>query len=556
MKLMTGLYPIRNESIRSFLIRLAVANDYDMANHLLSEYHSGKHVTMSSGEESLISEAYTLMDIGDKSAFLPISTRADDSSNRLGHHAITQRNPQVCAECMTTQNHTDAHWQLYPITHCHLHQKRLLSHCVCCDEALVWDQDLLSYGCCHCDASWQQISAKQQTENVPSYIQYFHQLLDAERGDFLEDLLTACMRALRPYDSVHHGIKQLPHCDVDWSILCSQAFALLTDREIIEQWCQSMVSVRGKYAAIGSGAVFYPLNTLQARLHQTWLVHGFKATLCNTAISNNILPFHYLVPSNARNNAIANLDEKAGNLQLIHHIDQSGFSQLLGCDIALARKLFKIPLISSLSPVGRGHFSFIDIREFIEQTEKQNTGKISETIPLTELNEIFDNYMMSAEDVLAEIYQHQLPIYVVKTAKTLLEAIMVNEEVIGHHLETTYLKNESVISLTRTAHILKIPRDGVKQLGALGLLEEVASKPFTHDYTGASIASFLKSYECIERWSHLNGLCCGKVIKSLNVLTLKPDVSPFIFKRTARLTEALKGCLGNRLHAQEQLALF
>ena len=119
MKLMTGLYPIHNGSIRSFLIRLAVANDYGTLNHFFSEYQCLKHSNMNSCEESLISLANTLTDIGDEHAFSPVHTLAIDESNRLGHQAITQRHPKVCPDCMTTQNHTGAHWQLYPMTHFH-----------------------------------------------------------------------------------------------------------------------------------------------------------------------------------------------------------------------------------------------------------------------------------------------------------------------------------------------------------------------------------------------------------------------------------------------------
>jgi len=553
MELNTGLYLIENESIRSFLIRLAIAND--MTTRSFGEYPSVKNVRMNSCEESLISLAHMLTNIQDEQAFSPFEVLVTNDSSRLGHQAITQRHPKVCPDCMTKQSHTNAHWQLYPMTHCHLHDKRLISHCVC-GEALVWDEDLLLYGCCHCDASWQQISANQPKVNLPKYIQHFHQLSANKRSDYLEDLLTACMRALRPYDSVHHGIKQLPNCDVDWTTLCNQAFALLTDRVVIEQWCQSMVSVRRKYAVIGSGAVFHPLNTLRARLHLPWLVKGFEATLSNTAISNDFLPYHHLTSCNTRNAAIASLGSEERNQQLIHHIDHPGFAQMLGCDLELASKIFKISSISSITPFGRGRYSFIDIRDFIELTKKQNTAKSCETVKLAQLSELLSSYMMATDDVLVEIYKHQLPIYVDKTANTLIEAIQVNEKVLAHHLGSTFLENEQVISLIGAAHILNLPRNRVKELGALGLLNEMTSKIIAHGYTGKSIATFLQNYECIMRWASQHHVCHGKVFATLKDYGFKPIVAPFVFAKTAALEAALCDRFGKQWLVQEQLELF
>ena len=555
MMLMTGLYPIENESIRSFLIRLAIANSEDVSNSLFRDYQDGKNVRMNSCEESLHSLACSLVDTCSMDSFSPVPEQAQCGNSRLGHRAITKREPHVCPDCMTMQNHTEAHWQLYPITHCNKHHKRLISTCIC-GENLVWDEDLLHYGCCHCDASWQQISTMSTTEKVPAYIEHFHQLPMEKRSDFLEDLLTACMRALRPYDSVHHGIKQLRHVELDWATLCTQAFALLTDKDAIEQWCRSISSARQKYSVIGSGAVFHPLQTMQAKLHQTWLVHAFKPTLASTENSNDLLLYHHMTSCNIRNKAIVGFERDEANQQLIHHIDQNAFAQILGCDLELARQLFKIPSISSLTKVGKGRYSFIDIRDFVEQTKQQNIAKSCETIKLTQLSELLNNYMMSTDDVLVEIYKHQLPIYVDKTANTLIEAIKINEEMLAHHLESTYLENEPVISLIGAAHILNLPRNLVKQLGALGLLKEVPCKTFAHDYTGKSIATFLKNYECIIRWASQHHVCEAKVVKTLKASGFKPVMAPFVFAKTPVLESALNEQFGNHWKVQEQLELF
>ncbi|MFD2165648.1 hypothetical protein ACFSJY_05165 [Thalassotalea euphylliae] len=556
MKLMTALYPIENESIRSFLLRLSIANDYELTNRLFSELNDSTAVGMGSTEERLVSFVCSLVDTCDHSSFSPVQKSPRECGKRLGYQAITQRTPHVCAECMITQNHTDSHWQLTPITHCHKHQKRLISNCPCCEKVLHWNEDLLHFGCSQCDAAWHEIAAMLPEEQLPNYIEHFHAQPDDERADYLEDLLTAAMRALRPYDSVHHAIKQLPQLELDWTKLFTQAYDLLTNKHLIELWCQSMINQRRKYAEIGSGAVFYPLKTMLTRLHQKWLVHAFAPTLTNTAISSDLMCFHHHTPCTTRNAAIAVLSDDESNQQLIHHIDQHAFAQMLGCDLALARKLFKVSSISSVTPVGRGRYSFIDIRDFIEQTKRQNTACAANTMKLNELSELLDIYTIDTGDILVEIYKHNLPIYIDRAANTLVDAIKINEQLISEHFETTYLEGEASISLTRATHILRISRNRVKQLGALKLIKELPSKPFTHNYSGTSIAEFLSRYECIERWASHNNVCADKIIKTLRGSNIQPVIAPFIYARTPKLEQILNDHVNASWQQQEQLELF
>ncbi|OKY25124.1 TniQ family protein [Thalassotalea sp. PP2-459] len=556
MTLMTELYPIENESIRSFLIRLAVANDYELSNRIFREFQDTKAINMTSTEDSLVTFACQLTNTCTVESFAPVQQSTHEGGKQLGHNAITQRTPQVCPDCMIQQSHTDAHWQLYPITHCHKHHKGLISHCPCCGEALRWDEDLLNFGCSHCDTPWHEIAAIMPQGKVPNFIEHFHGLSGDKRADYLEDLLTAAMRALRPYDSVHHGIKQLPHLNLDWEKLCSQGYALLTDKSFIEQWCQSLIDQRQTYAVISSGAVFYPLKTMQETLKLQWLVHAFNPTLANTSPTNNLLMCHDITPCNARNKAVSSLNQVEANQQLIHHIDQNAFAHLLGGDVTLARALFKVPSISSVTPVGRGRYSFIDIRDFIEQTKAQCVAKSYETVKLEQVSDLLDVYMLSPEEIVVEIYQYKLPIFIDRAAEKLLDAIMISEDVLMNHLETVHLQSSSVISLTRASSILKLPRHRVKRLGAIGLLKEVTVKPFTHDYTGASVAAFLTNYICIEQWASQHHLSEQKVINTLQVKGVLAAMSPFIYLRTPVLENILHEQTNYAWQIQEQLELF
>jgi len=555
MEVMTSLNPKPMESIRSFIIRLSSANDYDCVKRFFIEHRDDKDISIESCDSSLLDFAKKLVDIVDESVFSPTHISDTKSqSNRLGSKLMMDTQPHVCPSCLVDEGITQSIWQLHPITHCHKHDMKLMTHCSC-GAKFQWDQELLEYGCSDCFASWSEIASQHQVSSTPEYITHFQQLKNQEQADFLEDLLTACMRALRPYDSVHHGIKQLGQYNVDWNELSTQAYGMLTNRDNIDDWCHSMAYVRSDYTVFGSNAVFYPLRTLQKKLHSKWLVLGIKPNLCDTPPSTNLLNSHQLTSSKARNESVAQLSTDVANISLIHQLDQNGFAQMTGCSLELARRLFKIPSISSLAPVGRGLFSFIDITDFIKQSVKLNSEKVTNTAILSELTDLMKIFSMTIDDFIMQIYLYELPIHIDASAKTLIEGISINEEVLAKHLETTYLEHEQEVTLTRVKNILCIPRNRVLQLVKQGLLNELPSKKNTHMISGVSIANFLTKYVCIERWAVLNHTCHGKALSSLCQAGFEPNIAPFIFIKTDLLDKFLSKNQNVIWDQQQQLQL-
>jgi hypothetical protein len=555
MEVMTSLSPKPMESIRSFIIRLSSSNDYDCVKRLFIEHKYDKHISIESCDSSLLDFVKKLVDIDNESVFSPTHySDTKSQSNRLGSKLMMDTHPHVCPSCLVDEGIVSSQWQLYPITHCHKHNIKLISHC-CCGEKLKWDQELLEYGCSDCFASWIEISSQQKKTETPDLISHFYRLNEQEQADFLEDVYTACMRALRPYDSVHHGVKQLPQCNVDWVKLSTQAYEMLTSRHVIDDWCHSMAHVRSDYSVFGSNAVFYPLITLQEKLHLNWLVAAIKPSLCTISPSTKLLPSHRFTSCNARNDSVAQLSGKVADISFIHQLDQYGFSQMAGCSIELARRFFKIPSISSLVPVGRGKFSFIDITDFIQQSVKLNSEEVANTTPLTELINLMEIFSMTSYDFIMQIYLYELPIHIDSSTQSLVEAISISEELLSTHLETTYLENEYAITLTRTKKILSIPCNRLLELVEQELLVELPSKQNTHMISGASIANFLTKYVCIERWAVLNHTCHGKALSSLHQAGFAAEIQPFIFKKTQELQYFLMTKVNTSWEKQEQLEL-
>jgi hypothetical protein len=555
MEVMTSLSPKPMESIRSFIIRLSSSNDYDCVKRLFIEHKDDKNISIESCDSSLLDFAKKLVDIDDEAVFSPTHLSDTKSqSNRLGSKLMMDTHPHVCPSCLVDEGITQSIWQLHPITHCHTHDMKLMTHCSC-GAKFKWDQELLEHGCSDCFASWSEIASQHQQSPTPEYVSHFYRLNSLEQADFLEDLLTACMRALRPYDSVHHGIKQLSQYNIDWVELSAQAYGMLTNREDIDDWCHSMAYVRSDYTVFGSNAVFYPLRTLQKKLHLKWLVLGIKPSLCDTPPSTNLLHSHHFTSCKARNESVTQFSQNVANISLIHQLDQHGFVQMTGCGLELARRLFKIPSISSLAPVGRGLFSFIDITDFIKQSVKLNSEKVSNTTMLSELTDLMKSFSMTIDDFIMQIYQYELPIHIDASAKTLVEGISINEEVLAKHLETTYLEHEQEVTLTRVKNILCIPRNRVLQLVKQGLLDELPSKQNTHMISGSSIATFLDKYECIERWAAINHASRGKVLSSLHQAGFAAEIQPFIFKKTQELQYFLTKNYSLLWTRQEQLTM-
>jgi hypothetical protein len=557
MHLMTKVTPQQDESIRSYLTRLALDNDYLTVQHLFDEFNDVKHLVINSCEESLFEFTQQVGGIEDTSIFSPLSSGLATISNKgqLGYRTLMDKAPHVCPMCMTTQKYTCSHWQLYPITHCHNHDLKLISRCIC-GENLRWNEELLNYGCSQCDASWQKIASLQSVSKTPVYVKYFYQITGEQKNDFIEDLFTASMRALRPFDSIHHGIKHLPRYVSNWHELCGLAYRLLTDKDTIQHWCSSMLYTRGHYAVLGDKATFYPIITMQENLHNKWLVSGYTPRINNVTPSVMTLPSNPMTTCSARNEAVRDCLLIEKDDKLINHLDQPGFANMLGCDIDLARRLFKVPSVSTVTKVSRGKFSFIDISDFINQTRDQNTAKHYEVRKLADLKQLVEMYTLTTQEVLAEIYKYKLPIYVDLKANSFIDKICINESVLANCLETTYLNDEIEVTLTRAMRILSIPRNRVLQLGNMEYLEELPSKPSTHSYSGKSIARFLANYVCIERWATMNNACHGKVAKAIKDNAITPVISPFVYAKTDELICILSDYSGHHWQAQEQLSLF
>jgi len=554
MHLMTQISPLKNESIRSYLIRLAVSNDYASVQQMLAEFRDIKNLVINSCDQSLLNFTAQIANIENTSDLQPFEDSYSPYEKHLGYRTLMDKAPCICPACMTNQCHTGADWQLYPITHCPTHNIKLISNCVC-GEAFIWDEDLLHYGCSNCDRSWNAIAKAQPHSSAPKHVNHFYQLSRKDRINFIEDLFTSIMKALRPYDSVHHGIKQLPNYITDWATISELAYALLTDREIIEQWLSSMCYTRQHYAVLGENAVFYPFTKMLSKLNNTWLISGFRPNLTSTFPSSNTLPSYIKTTCSARNKAamLNNLYEL--DKQFINHLDQAGFAEMLGCELSLARDLFKLPSISTVTTVGRGRFSFIDISDFIVLSQQLNTAKQYGTQRLNKLSHLLDKYMLTCNEVLVEIYKHKLPIYIDLRAKALIDIVCINEIVLTEFLDTIFLKNLSTVTLSRAKRILAIPRERVIQLGKLGYIKEFITKPSIRSYTGESIASFLDSFVCIEHWAESHNACSSKVIKHLKDNNIIPELAPFIFVRSKQLENALISCQAQSLTTNEQLVI-
>ncbi|GAA5130725.1 TniQ family protein [Thalassotalea piscium] len=555
MHLMTQTAPIAGESIRSYLVRLALNNDYSTVQQMLGEFRDYKHLVVNSCDQSLLSFAQYTATLDSISDLQPFDDNYSPSETHLCYRTLMDKAPKICPICMTSQRHTCADWQLYTITHCPMHNVKLISTCVC-GEAFSWDEDLLHYGCSKCDRNWKMIADAQTQETTPVHVEHFYNLSRHERIDFVEDLFTATIRALRPYDSVHHGIKQLPNYVPDWGNISKLAYALLTNRQVIEQWLSSMSDVRQHYAVLGKSAIYYPFNTMQSKLNNTWLVSGYNPNVGTTATSSEPLPSHNKTTCTARNKAALLNRYHALDELLINHLDQTGFANMLKCDLSLARGLFKLPSISTVTSVGRGRFSFIDISDFINQTRQQNTAKQHETIKLTDLSHLLDRYTLDCNEALVEIYKHKLPIYIDLTEDTLIDTICINENVLAEFLDTIFLKSLSAVTLPRTKRILGISRDRVVQLGKLDYIDELITKPTIRCYTGESIASFLESYICIDHWAESKNACSSKIIKHLKQQKFEPELSPFIYEKSDELNTVLECCFSENTQAQQQLDMF
>ncbi|WP_175623892.1 TniQ family protein [Pseudocolwellia agarivorans] len=548
---MTQILPNNNESARSYLVRLSAENDYIEVKQLFSHYRNIKVINIASSESSIIECVCNLVDTVEDASFWPVS---DEQQEHLSY--LIDRHPVACPMCMRDQNYLVKDWQLMPITHCAKHQIKLINKCSC-GEKFDWDSTLIEYGCSKCLSSWDDIANHCQVEIMPEHVLHFHSLGFEERASFLEDLAESIYRVLRPYDSLHNKIKLLPTMVDSWSDTAKQGYALLTDINAINTWCQSLASVRHQYKAVGERAVYFPVYELQKRLQGNWLIKGVKPNYVSFAPKNELLNESTISPCRIRNeSAKKELNDELANEQLRHHLDPIGFAEMFNCGIALTRKLFKLECFKNTNSINSRRNTIIDIRLFMSSIRTCDTEVPENTVYLSELEELMSNYLLSDELLAFEIIAARLPLHIDKTKNSLIDSIKINEKVIINFLETEYLKKFGAnFTKVTTAKIIGISRTLVGQLGKAGILVELDPSSDSKRYTGRSIANFLANYECIDRWGAIHNVDLYTIMLALIRNKIDPIFETSIYKKTPKFVSILNNLYHPSCQKRKQLSL-
>jgi len=548
---MTQILPKHNESARSYLVRLSAENDYMEVKQLLSHYQDVKCIHISSSERSIIECVCSLISEANVSDFWPFPIESQEELSNL-----ISRKPVVCPLCMRDQNYLSRDWQLLPITHCVKHKARLQTRCLCGEE-FEWDSTLAEYGCSKCLNSWVDIADECLVEPVPEHVEHFHRLRFEDRPYFLADLVESIYRVLRPYDSLHNKIKLLPTIVEDWFDVTQKAYALLGDINAVNNWCQSLACARNEYIALGERAVYYPVHELKSKLNLQWLINGVKPSLVSFAPKNEQLSESAITPCRIRNeSAMSEINAVLANEQLRHHVDPVGFTTMFNCSIELTRRLFKLDCFKSTANVISRRNTIIDIRLFMSSIRDCDTEDFENTLYLSELEELKSNYLLSDELLAYEIIAAKLPVHIDKTQDSLVDSIKVNERVIINFLETEYLtKSGASFTKVTTAKIMGISRTFVGQLGKVGILEALNPTSDSTRYTGKSIANFLASYECIERWATIHNVELYTIMLALIRNKIDPIFESTIYKKTPKFVSTLNSLYHPSCQKRQQLNL-
>ena len=551
MELLTKLPVQACECIRSYAIRLALANDYDTMTRFFNETSHSKKLSINSSQKNITKLVKSLDERLKQQSFLPATQQIKAA---IGIKFMMHEVPHVCPHCLVERDGIKAKWQLLQFTHCDIHHCEIIRNCHC-GKPFEWNETLLSYGCSHCLLSWSEIAGHIKSKSLPAHVKHFALLSFDEREIFLEDMMTAAIRALRPFDSVHHKLKMFRHCKVDWSKLMAQSFNMLSDSSTIIQWRQNLAFKRRHFNVLGDNAVFYPIVSLQERLHSNWLIKGYNLKSNEVAPSSALLSSHSFTLCNARNcSASEESTNERVESQLINQVDQVAFMKMTGVNIDTARTFFKMNFITVLSKFGRGRYTFIEIDSFVGKLKTMNSLSSMNTVAISKLKGMLSTYCLSLEDVSIEIINENLPVYLNPKAVDFVSSLHVNELQLIDFLESKYINNNN-FSLTHTAKLLRIPRDKVKRLCRMNLLKELPSPNGQYLYSGVSISQFLVKYECLERWAEIHNLCLGKVLKEVVSEGITPLFSPFVFEKSTTLTNLLNTLHGNQWYHPEQLTL-
>lgn len=500
--------PIQGESLAFYLVKLANKNGQKSVRALLKGTGLINHKYYSPDSIKLIEHTHKITG-HDKTVLFCSSFPEQEMGVRITNHVYPYRQfvlnkPQFCPACLVKDNSLKAQWQYLPNTYCLEHNNRLLSSCPKCNHQFDWDAELLAYGCCYCATPWSAMIS--QESKCPDYLKHFNKLTDpTDKLNFLNDLLLAAKRSIRPYDSIiEMSRERLQDYVSDWHTVFVRAYDMLTNDVFYSFWIKSCFEARKLIIPLGLNAVIHPVISLKKQLKCTWPLNDFTRPDLIKPINSEILPCLYLSNLSKR---LYHHEQSLSDTDLRYQATSENLTELLGCRLLDLRIMIENDVLQSLNNTHNTRYAIFDIRSLVTGLNHLSPARQSSFIHFKTIMAVMPLYSIEFGDVLVALTSNKLSAFIDPLADNLRDGLYISRYSLLRLLKRAFMHQPDKEVLRHDVpNFLGITDLDLRALAKEKILLPVPCHKGNGCYKKIDLINLNRGYFIVSRWAKLRKL--------------------------------------------------
>ncbi|MCO6413233.1 MAG: TniQ family protein [Thiogranum sp.] len=524
-----------------YVVRLANNNGWHSARRWLCAYDVPANWKLDIHEEKLV---YQLARITGHDAQLIVAYCFSDELAPLkpdetrSIQILTLPYIQLCPACFSQRPYHRASWQYLPITHCLNHGQPLLRRCPVCKCEFSLDSLASKSGCPNCGTTWPRLVAKNSA--LPRYLHHFASVtsdLNAQTR-FVNDLMSAAQRAIRPLDGILDHAKRPNSSIADWTEVLDRAYRILNEPLSTQQWASACNHGRSKYRALGRQTVFRPIYSLLEKLVGRWPIHEV-CLADNQCVETEYRFRSYGLserPPRTRLLKSDKADEKLGGQET-----WDGLVRTIGCESNDIERLAFHNVIETTNRTRPSVKSIFDTADLLTKLVGISGPREMDYIPLKDAKVLIPLFGTTLGDTLAAILRGDLPMHLGDNHEVLVDGIWLSRFRLLMHLNRQLRARPfCTLSHRQTSQALCISECRFQQLARLGLLVPHPWQRNSDWFEVQTILTFLERHWIPARWARLKRIRQKTVKRFVRSLGCFTTVAPGVYQRTPELMSALR----------------
>ena len=528
--------PKPGASLAFYLVKLAIKNGQKSVRALLKGTGLINHKYYSPDSVRLI-EHVSKITGHDEGTLFSSSFPEKEMGIEITNHVYPYRQfvlntPHFCPACLDKHKSLRAQWQYLPNTYCHEHNQRLLSHCPNCNHQFEWDAELLSYGCCYCVTPW---SAMITLENKrPEYLRHFNNITDpTDKLNYLNDLLLAAKRSIRPYDSIlEEPRERLPEYISDWHTVLVRAYEMLTNEAFYYSWLKSCLVARQDIIKLGRNALIHPVLTLKKQLTLTWPLHNFTPPAKIQPVNSQILPSLYLSNLSKR---LYDQNQSLSDTDLRYQVTAENLAELLGCRLLDLRIMIENNILQSLNNTQNTRYAIFDIRSLVTGLNPLSPSNQPSFIRFKDILGVMPLYAIELGDVLVALLSNKLSAFVDPMADNVRDGLYISRYSLVRLFKQAMSNDpDKEVLRNNVPKFLGITEVDLRALAKAEILMPIPCHKGNGCYSKSDLINLNNQYFIVSRWAKIRAINPIEIRKKMAEKALQPVIGKNIYAKQCK----------------------